>query len=90
MRRYVKGLEVEANSFEEWKAAIQDGYKIYRRLVENGQGTVIVDLGERSISFKPEVYVDIVGATAGIGSCAIPLAEFDITQQEKARLSLSV
>lgn len=84
IRRYVKGLEVERNSFEEWKAAIRDGHRIYGQLVREGQGTVTVDLERREISFRPEVYVDIPSAIAGIGSCAIPLPEFNENAQKMA------
>ncbi|WP_062490964.1 MazG nucleotide pyrophosphohydrolase domain-containing protein [Labrenzia sp. CP4] len=87
--RYVKGLEVEKNSFEEWKAAIRDGYRIYRQLAEHGQGTVALNLENREITFRPEVYIDLVGAVAGIGSYAIPLAEFDENYQAKARSALT-
>ncbi len=89
IRRYVKGLEVEKNSFEEWKAAIRDGYQIYRQLAEHGQGTVTLNLQKREITYRPEVYIDLIGAVAGIGSHAIPLAEFDEKFQEKARSALT-
>jgi NTP pyrophosphatase (non-canonical NTP hydrolase) len=87
--RYVKGLEVGKNSFEEWKAAIRDGHQIYQSLVKEGQGTVSVDLDARTISFRPEVYVDIPAAVAGVGSCAIPLSEFDDDAVSVARGRMS-
>ena len=87
--RYVKGLEVETNSFEEWKAAIRDGYQIYKQLAEHGQGTVTVNLKRREITFRPEVYIDLAGAVAGIGSYAIPLSDFREGGQSKARSSLT-
>ena len=90
IRRYVKGLEVQDNSFEEWKAAIRDGYRVYKLLAENGQGTVSVNLEKRKITYRPEVYVDLVGAVAGIGSCAIPLSEFGEDAQANAKASLTV
>ena len=87
--RYVKGLEVESNSFEEWKAAIRDGYQIYKELAEHGQGTVTVNLEQREITFRPEVYIDLAGAVAGIGSYAVPLPEFGEEDQNEARSSLT-
>ncbi|MED5550147.1 MAG: MazG nucleotide pyrophosphohydrolase domain-containing protein [Pseudomonadota bacterium] len=89
IRRYVSGLEVEKNSFEEWKASIRDGYKIFQALTEHGQGTVTVHLDKREISFRPEVYVDLVGAVGGIGSFSVSLPDFGSSEQLEARSSLT-
>lgn len=55
IQRLVKGLEVEKNSFYEWKNAIRDGFRIYEELVKHGQGTVVVNLNRREITFHPEI-----------------------------------
>lgn len=84
IRRYVKGLEVEKNSFHEWEMAIREGYQIYNKLREYGQGTVTGDLHRRIINFSPKVYVDISGTVASVGSCAISLSEFGEDAQNEA------
>lgn len=55
IQRWVKGLEVEKNSFHEWKNAIRDGFRIYKKLAKHSQGTVIVDLDQRKITFRSKV-----------------------------------
>lgn len=89
IQRYVEGLEVDKNSFAEWRAAIRDGFRIYKDLVKHGQGTVTVDLNKREITFCPEVYVDIAGAVMSIGSCTMPLSEFGKDAQDKVRSDLT-
>ena len=99
IRRYTKGLEVEKNSFEEWKAAIRNGYEIFNKLKSEGQGTVTVDLEKRSIGFIPEVYVDAPSPIIGVGSCTILLGDFNehskneaikrLTNDEQARINTS-
>ncbi len=89
IQKYVSGLEVEANSFDEWKAAIRDGFKIYKSLTEFGQGTVTVDLENRAIDFKREVYVDLAGNVCGIGTFVVSLPEFDDAQKRDARQALT-
>ncbi|CAM3467013.1 hypothetical protein [Thalassospira profundimaris] len=51
IKRLVKGLEVENNSYWEWERAILNGYKIFHELKTFNQGVVKVDLDERTISF---------------------------------------
>ena len=87
--RYAKGLEVKKNSFEEWKAAIRDGHKIYQQLVCEGQGTVTLDLELREISFQPDVYVDISGPIVNVGSSIVSLLEFDADSQKQALARLT-
>lgn len=89
IHRFTERLEVNKNSFDEWKRSIRAGNRIFHDLAKEGQGTVSIDLNGRTIAFKPEVYVDIVGPVAGIGSCAIPLSEFGEPEQTKARLALT-
>jgi NTP pyrophosphatase (non-canonical NTP hydrolase) len=71
LRDWVKGLEVEKNQFWEWENAIFDGANIYHQLRTEQQGTVIVDMNARSLTFSSEVSVDLKGATVGIGLGAV-------------------
>lgn len=91
IQRHVKGLEVEKNSFNEWKEAIRNGYEVYKNLAEHGQGTVDVDLTNRKITFCSKVYVDLVGivTVAGIGSHTVSLSDFDENEQDAAWASLT-
>lgn len=68
IRSFVVGLEVEKNRYWEWEDAILCGHRIFHRLRCEEQGTVVVDLDERSISFKREVCVRLTGKVAGFGS----------------------
>ncbi len=67
LREWVRGLEVEKNQFWEWENAIFDGAAIYQQLRAEQQGTVVVDLNDRSLAFSPDVSVDLRGATVGVG-----------------------
>ena len=91
IQRHVKGLEVEKNSFGEWKKAIRNGYEVYKNLAEHGQGTVDVDLTNRKITFCSKVYVDLVGigTVAGIGSHTMLLSDFDENERGVAWASLT-
>lgn len=89
IRRFVQGLEVDRNSYSEWTDAIRGGYRVYRELCREKQGTITVDLINRKISYKPEVYIDLAASVAGVGSCAIPIGEFDERQQKLARSALT-
>lgn len=55
IRNLVADLEVEDNRYSEWEAAILEGYEIFHRLREEQQGTVIVDLNTRSLTFSSTV-----------------------------------
>jgi NTP pyrophosphatase (non-canonical NTP hydrolase) len=68
--RLARGLEAEKNQLWEWEEAILDGTKLFQTLKRHGQGTVSVDLNERTISFREAVYVDIPGAIVGIGTAS--------------------
>ena len=70
IRRLVSGLEVEKNQYWEWDDVIIKGYEIFDQLRSEEQGTVLVDLDERSLKFIPQVYIPLVGRVAGIGSAA--------------------
>lgn len=74
IQNLVSGLEVQANRYWEWEEAIIDGHEIFYRLRCEDQGTVSIDLDKRTITFSPEVYIDLPGRVAGIGSAT---ARFD-------------
>lgn len=66
--KIVSGHEVQNNQYWEWEAAILDGYKIFQKLAENGQGTVRIDLQERTILYEKDVFMDHPGRVAGLGT----------------------
>jgi hypothetical protein len=67
IRNFVSDLEVKSNRYWEWEEAIIDGYDIFHQLRREGQGTVSVDLIERTLTFSPYVFVDNPGKVTGIG-----------------------
>lgn len=73
----VSGLEVHNNKYWEWEQAILEGYRIFHELCIHEQGTVSVDLEERTIRFDANVYPDFPGPISGIGTSAAetPLGE---------------
>lgn len=64
----VGGLEVEKNRYWEWEDSIIQGYDVYHRLRQEGQGTVAVDLDARSLEYHPHVFIPLTGRVAGFGS----------------------
>jgi hypothetical protein len=69
----VAGLEVEKNKYWEWEDAIFEGAEVFYKLRQEEQGTVTVNLEKRSLTFSPDVCVDLKGAVAGLGSAWAPL-----------------
>jgi len=67
---YVRGLEVHKNFSREWELAIRVGYEVFFQLREHKQGTVKVSLTDRSLTFHPELEVDLDGVVTGIGHAA--------------------
>lgn len=53
VRRLCGKLEVGRCTAKQWRAAIFNGYEVFRLLRDNHGGTVILDLDKASISFKP-------------------------------------
>lgn len=49
---FVDGLEVGRNRYWEWEEAITSGHYLFHRLREEGKGTVIVDLEQRTVAFE--------------------------------------
>lgn len=89
IHEFSRGLEVFKNRYWEWESAILDGYGVFQRLRREEQGTVIVDLAMRSISFRPEVFVDLQGVIDGIGSAAVCADEYsDVTESTLGALSI--
>lgn len=74
IQNLVSGLEVQTNRYWEWEEAILEGHEIFYRLRCEGQGTVNIDLEKRTIAFRPEVYVDLSGRVAGLGSAKARIA----------------
>ncbi len=68
IQNLARGLEVQDNKLWEWEKAIIYGHEIYYLLQCEGQGTVTVDLHQRSISFSPEVCPTFAGKVVGLGS----------------------
>lgn len=68
IRSFVAGLEVSKNRFWEWENAIMEGYDVYHRLRMDGQGTVGVDLDNRSLTYHPHVYIPLAGRVVGFGT----------------------
>lgn len=83
IREFVDGLEVEKNQAWEWESAILQGYKVFHELCLREQGTVVVDLVNRSLEFRPDVYADISGSVGGIGSSNVDIMNCDVKEKEK-------
>jgi len=81
IHNFVADLEVEKNRYWEWEEAIVDGYDIFHRLRCEGQGTVIIDLEARSISFEPEVCLALSGKVAGLGSAYLDTSTVGLEQR---------
>jgi len=71
----VEGLEAEHNQYWEWEEAIVCGFDIFHRLRSEGQGTVTIDLEERSMKFSSDVLIDLHGKVAALGTAIISLSE---------------
>lgn len=67
LRGFVEGLEVWENQYWEWENAIFDGAALYYSLQLEQQGTVTVDMERRSISYDPDVSLDLSGGSVGLG-----------------------
>lgn len=82
IHEFARGLEVFKNRYWEWESAILDGYAVFQRLREEEQGTILIDMTNRSLSFRPEVFIELQGAVDGIGSATVPVEEFaDVTKR---------
>jgi hypothetical protein len=79
LRTYVNGLEVWKNTFWEWENAIFDGCDMFFRLSVEKQGTVHVDLENRSLNFSPTVSPNVQGITVGLG---MGVAHADVSSED--------
>lgn len=70
VENFVRGHEVTKSQYWEWVDAIYEGCKIFHQLREEGQGTVSLDLEERSIRYRRTVHVGLDGYVAALGSVA--------------------
>ena len=68
IQNFVRENEVSQSQYWEWEDAIYEGFDIFHKLREEGQGTVTIDLQTRSISFRPTVYIGLRGQIAALGS----------------------
>lgn len=73
---FVAGLEVEKNKYWEWEDAIMAGHKVFYELNQEEQGTMSVDLDARTITFQPEVFVDLSGTVSGFGSVIVDINDY--------------
>lgn len=71
IRNFVVDLEVHKNRYWEWEEAILKGHEIFHQLRCERQGTVTINLEKRSIAFSPDVFIDLVGRVAGLGSALV-------------------
>lgn len=71
IKNFVRNNEVSRSRYWEWVDAIYDGCHIFHQLREEGQGTITVDLDQRTISFRPTVYVGLRGQVAACGSAVV-------------------
>lgn len=68
VENFVRGLEVRESQHWEWEDAIFEGFRIFYQLREEHQGTIRVDLDERTIDFRPTFHVDLRGQVVASGS----------------------
>ena len=90
VRDLVIGLEAHNNRFWEWEDSIRHGHEIFHRLRCEGQGTVTVDLEDRSITFRPEVCVDLEGKLTGLGSACLDVEVIERDQLLQNELAYGI
>lgn len=73
--RLARGLEAADNQLWEWEEAILVGSRLFHSLRRAGQGTVTIDLEARTINFSEEIFVDLPGTIAGVGSSSFITAD---------------
>ena len=71
IKNFVRDKEVTRSRYWEWEDAIYDSCHLLHQLREEGQGTITVDLDQRTISFRPTVYLGLRGQVAAFGSAAV-------------------
>lgn len=83
IQNFVRENEVAKSQYWEWEDAIYEGFDIFHKLREEGQGTVTLDLKERSISFRPTVYVGLRGQVAALGSAVADVTPSKLIPRKK-------
>ena len=86
-RRLAKGLEVSKNQYWEWQEAILEGHRLYNALHREGQGTVRVNLSERTLTFSPDVCLNMKGPIIGTGFACREQGDLDESCLSHAELS---
>jgi NTP pyrophosphatase (non-canonical NTP hydrolase) len=81
---FVAGLEVEKNKYWEWEDAIMAGHRVFYELNQEEQGTVSVDLDTRTITFRPDVFVDLSGTVSGFGSVMVDINDHTASGEDIA------
>ena len=78
---YVKGLEVQSSQEWQWRKAIFEGSRVYQNLLEEGQGTVTVDLEKGFLSFDPRVDIGIPGVVSAMGTATLAIGDVDLQRR---------
>ena len=82
IKNFVRNNEVSKCLYWEWENAIYDGCSIFHLLRQEEQGTVTVDLEQRTISFRPTVHLALCGQVAVFGSAAAdPTSSKPVTRE---------
>lgn len=84
----VSGLEAERNRYWEWEDVIVEGFYLFHRLRQEGRGTVSVDMDARTLSFSSDVFIDVQGRCAGIGSTSFVVDHAESDDADEAGLDL--
>ena len=82
IQNFVRDNEVAKSQYWEWEDAIYEGFDIFHKLREEGQGTVTLDLEKRSIGFRPTVYVGLRGQVAALGSAVADVTPSEAIQRK--------
>ena len=71
IKSFVRKLEVSKILYWEWVEAIYEGCAIFHDLRQEQQGTISVDLEQRTIAFRPTVHLAMRGQISVLGSAAV-------------------
>jgi hypothetical protein len=72
---FVEDLEVDKNAYWEWENAIFEGAEIFFNLRKEQQGSVVVDLENRKLTFSPNACINLKGIAVGLGMGSAPLTD---------------
>ena len=81
IKSFVRKLEVSKSLYWEWVNAIYDGCAIFHNLRQEQQGTINVDLEQRTIAFRHTVHLAMRGQVAVLGSAAVRPTSADTTSR---------